>query len=144
MSTDFKELLQDRTGDVEPPKPLPSGDYDAVIESWQTGHSSKKQTPFVEFTCRLTAPKENVNEDEFEEYGGMAKLSEKTFAVPYYLTENSKFRLAQLFQSLKLDDNVTLSDNLPNTIGAEVIATCAHQMGENGIFARVEKIEGAG
>lgn len=140
---DFKDLLKAKTDDVQPPVPLPVGRYEAEILSWQTGHSSRKQTPFVSFAVKLTAPTDDVDEEEFQEFGGMAEVAAKVYDVPFYLTDKARFMLANTFRSIGLPGKKTLEQNCASMVGLEVIATVQHEQGENGIFARIRGLSGS-
>lgn len=140
MTVNFKELLNQKTGDVKPPTPLPTGTYEAVVLGHETGTSSVKGTPFVSFNVKLTAPCEDVDAADFEEFGGMEQISDKVFPVPFYLTERSKFRLAAFFTDIGLPDGKTLEQNIKAVEGMEVSAKVAHEMVESSIFAKVRSL----
>ena len=55
-SPNFATILDEAPTEVNRPKPLPSGTYLCTVTGWETGKSSQKQTPFVQFNLRPMAP----------------------------------------------------------------------------------------
>ncbi len=130
---DFAALLNVQVDSVERPKNFPSGYYDSVIAGHELGKSSQKETPFVRFLIKLIGPKEGVDEELFEEAGGMAALSErKSIFHTFYLTKDAMFRLREF-----LEDGVGLNcagrnfdEVIPETTNAPVAVHIMHRAGQ--------------
>lgn len=141
MSPDanFSDVLDKPSAEIERPVPLPAGQYIcAIVGLPRHDKSSKKQTPFVEFTARVLQAGDDVDQEALAEMGGLA---EKTIKLTYYLTENSVYRLKEfLFDDLGLeDDGGSLRPKLEQTAGCQFMATIKHTSSDDGksIYANV-------
>jgi len=136
-TTSFSELLKDKIDDVTPPPPMPPGTYEGVINSHELTTMGKNGTPCAVFKVNLTAPQEDVHPDDFEEFGGMAKLSRWEHRVIVWLTEDSKHRLADLCRSIGVSGKKSLAEGLAASAGERVLVTCRHKEYEGKIQANL-------
>ncbi len=133
MSDTFSSLINTRAKDIERPKPLPTGAYEAVIQSYEFGQSSKAKTDYARFELQLLAPLDGVDMEEFEAAGGQARLGKFKVRDDFYITEAAIFRLRE-FMEIKLGMDLeegTIKELLPNTIGLGVVAILVHTPGKN-------------
>ena len=101
----FAELLSVQVDTVERPKSFPIGSYDAIVVSHEMGKSSQKETPFVRFWCKLLGTQEDVDEELFEDAGGLEELAaRKPIKLDFYLTTDAMYRLREF-----LEDSLDLS-----------------------------------
>lgn len=137
----FAALLDEAPSEISRPKPLPAGTYVCVVQgSPRYDKSSKKQTPFVEFTLGVLTPGDDVDAEELAEMGG---IEGRTIRATYYLTEDSIYRLDEFHEHCGIDLSVPASrrqrsDELTN---AQVIAVLGHRASDDGssVFAELKR-----
>lgn len=138
---DFTKLLGNNVADVKRPPDIPMGDYKARISSYTFGESARKKTPYVRFVAGFTG---EWPDDVPESDRAGIELASKSKNVDFYLTEDSLFRLADFLKSLGLASG-TMEENLPKTVGAEVIVHVVPQLnqetGES--FSQAQSMTGA-
>lgn len=99
---DFTSILAKAPSEIEKPKPLPAGTYLCTVQGMpKFDKSSKKQTPYAEFTYKILQAGEDVDKDALEEMGG---IGEKTLRDTYYITENAVYRLKEMLTNCGLDE----------------------------------------
>lgn len=142
MTVDFSKLLNKQADQIEKPKPVPPGTYYATVGTHKFGQTtSEKQTPYVEFEIRLTQPDEDVDEEQFAEFGGQEKLGARAMRYTFYLTDDAEWRLVNFFEALGLGTSGrTLGELIPETQGQALKVTVSHspnqrQPGE--VFANI-------
>lgn len=137
----FASILDEAPTEVTRPKPLPQGTYLCVVQGQpRYDKSSKKQTPFVEFTLRPTAAYDDVDEAELEACGG---FDGKTIRATYYLTEDAVFRLDEFHEhcGVDLNDGASRRQRNDDVVNAQVAANIRHRSSEDGtqIFAELAR-----
>lgn len=141
---DFSKLsvLQQRTGEVERPKPIPNGTYDAVVTAREFGESNQKKTPYVRFTFGGLSPNDDVDHEALAGYGGMAKLGEAKPRVDYYLTADALFRLTDMLKRLGLSDSNTVEQNIEQAMGKPCKIVIHHRPSQDNsvIYAEVRDV----
>ena len=86
-SASFESILDTPATEVERPKPLPAGTYDAIVKGLpEFGESSQKKTPFARFTLAMQSAGEDVDEEELQSIGG---LDGKSIKSTYYTTPDA-------------------------------------------------------
>ena len=132
----FESILDEAPTEVERPKPWPVGQYVVIVVGQvRHGKSSKKQTPFVEPTFKPIEALDSVDEEALEEFGG---LGSKTIRAQYYLTEDAKWRLDELFENCGIELGRSRSVMLAELPGKQLIITIGHEPGEGDqIYAKV-------
>lgn len=136
----FASILDEAPTEVERPKPLPVGTYTWLVGPWITGKSSKKGTPFVEFTLRCLAAGEDVDTDELETMGG---CDGKTQRLTFYTTEDAIYRLDEFHEHCGLDLTDAMSRRQRNdeVVNAQVLGYIGHRQAEGAdtIFAEIKR-----
>lgn len=105
----FSSILDRQATSIERPPLTPMGTYLTVVKGLpRMDKSSKKQTPFSEFTCQIIAAQEDVDADELEAFlnrpdGSKRALSEQVLKPIYYHTENSAFMLTKFLEDCGID-----------------------------------------
>lgn len=137
----FESILDTPVADVERPKPLPAGTYDAIVKGlYEEGVSAQKKTPFVRFTYAITNAGDDVDAQELEDMGG---ITDKTIKDTYYTTPDALFRLTDVLTNMGLDglDTKTIRQALSETPNCEIRIVVGHRTSEDGtqIFAEVKR-----
>jgi hypothetical protein len=147
----FESILDMPAADVERPKPLPTGTYDAIVQGlYEEGISSQKKTPFVQFAFAIQAADEDVDEDEITAYLTSKDSSVKPLAgvvlknnsTKFYTTPDSMFRLTDFFDHCGIDqEGKTVRQCLSETPNCSVKILISHVASQDGeqIFAEVKK-----
>ncbi len=128
----FESILDKPASEIERPKPLPQGTYVCTVKGLpRFDKSSKKQTPFVEFTLQPIEAGEDVDEDDLKAIGG---FKNKTIRATYYETEDAIWRLKKFIEDcgIEIDDGVSLRQLLEETPGKQVAAFIKHQASDDG------------
>ena len=130
---DFAGILNRQSGDVERPKPLPIGEYLFKIKGLPNfDKSSKKGTPYVEFTCIPIEAQESVDTDDLQESltrkSGKKQLQDMVQKLTFYLTDDALFRLKEfMVNDLSIEEgDKTLQAMIDETANAEFIGTIKH------------------
>jgi hypothetical protein len=124
---DFSQLLRKPAGEAKRPKPLPIGDYQGVIRSWEVGDNNRNHTPYVRFQVVMTEWPETVSMED----RGDIDLSKRTMRRDFYLTEESTWRLDTFIRSCDVDPlNRTYEEVLPELVGRAVIAQVQHYINQ--------------
>jgi len=115
---DFSSLLSAPLDEVKAPKPLPEGTYHGTVLTHTYGHSSQKQTPYVQFTFSVQSAGEDVDADEIKGID----LSRKQLRTTFYISDAATFRLKKFLVSCGIStDGRTLGECVPETVGAQVL-----------------------
>ena len=96
QAPNFGSILDRAPSEIEKPKPLPQGSYiTQIVGQPRFDKSTKKQTEYVEFTHKLLAAQEDVDEDELKDLGG---VKDKVMKNTFYLTEGAAWRLKEVLE----------------------------------------------
>ena len=150
--TSFESILDTPATEVERPKPLPAGTYDAIVKGlYEEGVSSVKKTPYVRFTYAIQAAGDDVDEDELRQIltdkdGAVHPLTEKTMKDTYYTTHDALYRLTDVLTHMgvidpDVEDGKTVRQALSETPNCSIRITVGHRASEDGqqIFAEVKR-----
>jgi len=137
----FASILDEAPSEVDRPKPLPAGTYTCIVAGTPIyDKSSKKGTPFVQFTLKPISAESDVDEEDLHEMGG---FENKTIRATYYLTEDAVFRLDEFHQHCGLDLGKEQSRRQRNdeVVNCEVRAVVKHRTSDDGsqIFAELAR-----
>ena len=149
----FESILDMPAADVERPKPLPAGTYDAIVQGlYEEGVSSQKKTPFVQFAFAIQAADEDVDEDDMETFltnkDGTKKVLQnivlKNNSTKFYTTPDSMYRLTDFLKHLGIDpdeEGKTIRQCLSDTPNCSVKILIGHTASADGesIFAELKK-----
>lgn len=138
--TSFESILDTPATEVERPKPLPAGTYDAIVKGLpEYGESSQKKTPFCRFNLAMQIAGEDVDQDELDNMGG---LDGKAIKSTYYTTPDALFRLTDFLEHCGIDpDGKTVRQMIDETPNCSVKVVIGHRASEDGqqIFAEVKR-----
>src|SRR5262245_1643642 len=95
----FSSILDRPSNTVVRPPAAPIGNYVWAIKGLpKRDKSTKKQTEYIEYTCKAVSYIEGtVDEEELAGFGGLAKVPEHK--LTFYMTEKSGYRLKEFLQN---------------------------------------------
>lgn len=135
----FATLLDTPSQDVTAPPTFPAGPWHwKIIGQPRFDKSSKKQTEFVEFTCKPLAALEGVDPDDLATFGD---FKDKTLPNTFYITEKSLFMLKEFLDHCGIEDEGTLRQRIDEAMNQEFIGFIRHEASEDGtrVYARFGK-----
>lgn len=141
-SPNFQSILDTPAESIEKPKPLPQGSYLCVVRGLpRLDKSTKKQTPFIEFTLQLSHAGEDVDQEELAAMGGVAN---KTLKATFYYKEeepDSLWRVKDFLEHCGIAQEGSIRAMFDNTPNCEVVAYVKHEPSNDGtsVFAVVGK-----
>lgn len=144
----FQSILDRPHSEIEKPKPYPVGSYLFTIQGLpKYDKSSKKQTPYTEFTCKMMQALDDVDQEVLQAMGG---IKDKTMRLTFYETEDAIWRLKQfLFEHLGLDENEFATLRAAAEQGApgqQFIGVLVHEPSQDGqsVFAKIGQTAAVG
>ncbi len=129
----FSDLLNVQVQTAERPKSFPIGDYNAIVTGYEFGKSRNKETPYVQFNVTLLGPLESVDDELFEDAGGMEALNaRKPLRHIFYITPGALFILRKFMEnSLDLNcDGRTFDEVIPEATNVPLVANIKHDAGQ--------------
>ena len=93
----FASIMDMPMSELKPPKPVPAGDYLAMVVGHAEPGEATTGTPFVTITFQLLEALESVNPEDLQEAltkqdGTVMALREKTVQTRLYLTDKTAYR----------------------------------------------------
>jgi len=137
--TAFSDILSRQASEIERPKPLPVGTYICQVKGLpRQDVSSKKGTPFWEFTLIPVGHLDDVTAEDLEAVGGLAN---KTLRATFYLTDEAEYRLADFLKALNIDVDRSYEEAVNDAPGQTVLAQVIHTSSNDGStkYAEVKK-----
>ena len=144
----LQDILDRPSSEVERPKPLPTGSYVAIVRGLPRHDvSSRKQTPFVEFTLEIQSAGEDVDEDDLKEWMSRSDGTTRTLQtyitrVTFYKTEDALWRLVDFLDNCGAgEDSETISQRIDGSPNCSVLIYIRHRASEDGqtVFAEIGK-----
>jgi hypothetical protein len=140
-SPNFSSILDESPTEVAAPVPLPQGTYLCVVQGSPVyDKSTKKGTPYVEFSLRPIAADEDIDENDLDESGG---FENKLLRATFYLTEDAIYRLDEFHAhcGIDLDDGDSRRARNDAIMNAQVRVFVKHETSSDGtrIFARFNR-----
>lgn len=133
----FSAILSKPMGKVERPPTMPAGDYAGRIKGKPVYDvSSKKKTPYVEFTIAITQTL-NVDPEElanYEEKSG-AKITTKVVKPQFYLTDAALIMLKDFLRAAGIDvddESKDIQACIEEAANSEVGFNIVHEPSQNG------------
>lgn len=146
----FASILDTPASQVTRPKPAPHGSYLSMTKGLpRYDKSTKKGTPFSEYTMQLLEALDDVDEDALTEYltkgdGTIVPLREKSMRLTFYHTPDALWRLVKFLKDLGLeaeDDETSISDLEQQSPGRQCVIHVKHSPSDDGetMFANIDK-----
>lgn len=138
MTAQFSPILDKQSSAIERPKPFPTGLYLWAIKGLpRYDESTKKKTPFAEFTCVALEAKQDVDEEALEVFGG---LTAKDMKVTFYLTDDAAWRLVKFLDDAQAgDQEMSIRERCEEANGCQFLGEIIHEASQDGqnVFARI-------
>lgn len=141
MAVNFSNLLNKPTDNVARPVTLEDGTYFGTVQSHTFGESSSKKTPFVEYTIVLTHAHEDTDVGDIP----AEKIVGKKMRTPFYLTDESMYRLVDFIGTLGVTTaGRTVGELIPQATGQTVMLDVIKKPSADGesYFNEVKKVVG--
>lgn len=127
--TNFSEILSGSVlGEIERPKPLPAGSYQATIKNVEFLEAKNdKKTPYARVNLNIVGAMEDVDADLLAEFGD---VNGKTTRVDFYLTPESRYRFQDFILThvgLELEGQ-TLDQAVPHLTNQVVGVKIKHEI----------------
>lgn len=103
----FSELANTKVGEVEKPKPLPTGHYVARFTGQMKEHKAKSGNVAMRFPLRLVGPTDDVDAGELETAGGMP---DKDFTIDFWMSPDARWRFTEFATSMGASDQLNLME----------------------------------
>lgn len=136
----FGSILDKTSSEVDRPKALPAGTYVCVVNGLpRQDKSTKKGTEYVEFSLKILAPTDSVDQEALQTAlaradGSVKSLQEQAIRATYYLTEDALWRLTKfLDDDLQIEEEgQALRQKINEAPGRQVLATLRHKASDDG------------
>lgn len=130
----FSPILSMKSSEAKAPPPMPVGTYIWVTKGLpRFDKSTKKGTPFAEFTVSCLGALDDVDQEALQQVGG---TKDKVKTITFYLTEKSSFMLKDfLVDDLQLDDEdgeKTLEQLIDESPGHQFLGHIKHEPSQDG------------
>lgn len=138
---DLGNLLKQEVEKAERPKPLPVGTYHMLIGTHRFGESTKKKTPYVEFSMTFVGAGKDVDLEALAAVEEQKPLKERELGATFYLTDSAMYRLKEFLIELGLEigGGRTFEDAIPETRGQMVDVLIKHSFSDEGnAFAEID------
>lgn len=139
-SPNFSAILDKKPTLIEKPKTLPVGSYIAAVQGMpKQDVSTKKKTPYYEYTLKYLQAMDDVDTDDLKAAltradGSKKVLSEMTQRLTFYLTDDAIWRLTTFLEhcGLSKDDFESVREMAESAGGCQVIIKLRHKPSEDG------------
>ena len=146
MSIDFQDLLNKPAGAAEKPKPFPVGHYTATAIAYEMRKIGQKETAACEIEFELTGACADVDQDDYEEAGGDAKLTTRKLKSPMWITEDSLWRVDKQLEEMGIDlAGRPYGEVFEDIPGCDVVLEIEHRASADGeeIYMQVKNVRPA-
>lgn len=106
---DFNDILSQKVGSADRPKPLPEGTYFGIVASLPKARLVKTkegEKPVITVTFGLQEAGEDVDADELAQAGGLLLNdgSPKKVSLDFWVDDESRYRLDDFIVSFGIED----------------------------------------
>lgn len=104
----WSDLASTRVGEVEPPKFIPDGHYQALITgAGKVDNRGKNKTLVITFPIRLTEPLSDVDEEAFAQSDG---FKANGYELDFWLTPASLYRFTEFGKALGASEDMSIPE----------------------------------
>ncbi len=145
----FESILDTPASEVSRPKPIPQGTCLGMVKGLpRYDKSTKKGTPFSEYTIQLMEAQKDVDEDALEEAltkgnGDVIPLRDRSQRITFYHTPDSLWRLVKFLKDLGLEpeNNESVGELEQQAPGRQLYVHVKHSPSDDGetMFANIDK-----
>jgi len=143
MSNSFESILDRPVTEIDRPTLIPVGTYACIIKNQPEEDKTRTGTDMLRFVFWITAPTEDVSEDDLRaaltrEDGSLKSLQEISVRHQFWTTPSAAYRLFDfLSDDLGIDGGSkknpkSLRDMLMEVIGKEFLAHVVHNPSQDG------------
>lgn len=115
MSATFAELANTKVGEVERPKPLPDGHYQAVFCGKAKEHKAKTGNIALRFPFKLTAAEDDVDTDALEAAGG---IPDKEYTIDFWMSPDARWRFTEFAKGMGVNEELNLIEAAEELAGS--------------------------
>ncbi len=129
--TNFSDILNTKTDDIERPKPLPVGTYLGIVSGApEIAPIGQKATLAAKYQIKLLAPQEDVDRDALSEMGG---IGERSVSLTLFLTADAAWRAKEFLENCGIDTSgKTLGETLTEAPGRQIYVKLKHRPSPDG------------
>lgn len=102
---DWSSLANTKVGEVEKPKPIPTGHYIAALSGPMKQHKAKSNNLAMRFPFRLQGPTEDVDGQALADAGG---LPDKEFTIDFWMSPDARWRFTEFAKAQGASDDLSL------------------------------------
>ena len=141
----FTSVLDQKVGEIERPSPPPVGTYQFMVMGLpREDVSTKKGTPYSEFTFKYIQALEDVNEEALEKWltkgdGERKNLSDQTIKVKFY--HNVLWRLEDFLLACEAaEKGMSLEQAIANSPNKDFLGRIVHRASDDNVsmFAEIK------
>lgn len=128
----FEEILNRPASEIKRPEPLPHGTYHCLVDGPPTyGKSSKKETDYVRFKCKILGIMGDVDAKLAAEQQVVGKFIDY---IDFYITDPDPWRLQEfLVDHLGIElGTKSLKELLAEAAGRQVLIKLRHEISQDG------------
>ena len=138
----FQDILNRPSEEIKPMPTLPMGSYHTIVVGLpEQGESSKKKTPFLKFTHKITAALDDVDPDAINEFQADGEaIAGQEVDNTFYITDKSANMLKEFLINCGVDlTGKSLAEGLDDVPNSEVIINIKHEASDDGkrVFSKV-------
>lgn len=115
MSATFAELANVKVAEVERPKPIPEGHYQAQITGPAKEHKARSGNIALRFPFKLVAPGDDVDADALDAAGG---LPDKEFAIDFWMSPDARWRFTEFAKSMGVSEELNIIEAAEELAGS--------------------------
>lgn len=139
----FADILKTKASDVEAPKPIPVGTYQAVID---TNPKIDPEKGIVEFQVKFLAAKEDVDPAALSDYGQIngatLRMTRWFLAKDPEEQPRTDFGNKRFFvDTLDIDENLSFGEMIAQAPGRQLLVTVSHAPSKDGtqMYANIKQ-----
>lgn len=126
----FSDLANTKLGEVEPPKNVPTGHYQAIFTGMWKEHKAKSGNTAARFPMKLVAPGDDVDAEELSAAGG---IPDKNYTFDFWMSPDALYRFTDFAKAMGHSDQLGLVEALEAvaTSGDPFLIEVTHQPDQN-------------
>lgn len=126
--TSFADLAQTRIEDVERPKPMPEGHYQAMITGPAKEHKAKSGNLALRFPFKLVGPGEDIDAEALEAAGG---IGDKERTIDFWMSPDARWRFTEFVKALGGPTEGTIVEGAEWLAGSQTpfLIQCKQELG---------------
>lgn len=115
MSASFAELANVKVGEVERPKPIPPGHYQAQFTGPAKEHKARSGNLALRFPFKLIGAGDDVDQDELEAAGG---VPDKEFNLDFWMSPDARYRFTEFAKAQGVSEDLNIIEAAEQLVAA--------------------------